>query len=68
MIKTCLVLSEDSLLYLKQRTAGRGRGQSAIVEALIQCDKVRRETRQLLEREQELSTRQSWQDTGVNVD
>ena len=66
-IKTCLVLSEDALAYLKQRT-GRGRGQSAYVESLIQCDKTRREMRQLLEREQEVSTVQTWEQTGCRVD
>ena len=68
MPRTCVMLSKDSLVYLKEQNDCRTRGMSAYLEALVQVDKAKRELRQQWAQEQELSSRESWRQSGCNVD
>jgi hypothetical protein len=69
MAKMFIAISDEAAAYVKQRVGGYGRGQGRYIESLIAADRAHREMRQLLEREREgLSSKQSWRDSGVNVD
>ena len=69
MARTCVVLSTDSLEYLRARNECLARGISTYLEALVQVDKAKRELRQQWAREQEaLATKRDWDLTGNCTD
>ena len=61
-------ISDEAWRHVQQRIGFRARGQGAYLNGLILADAARRETRQLLQREQELVTCDMWEQTGNRTD
>jgi hypothetical protein len=66
-------LTANALSYLREKVKGR-RGAGAYVSSLLSAEQAREETRALVaeereeERKREMSSRERWRQTGVNVD
>jgi hypothetical protein len=66
-------ISDEAWRHVQHRIGFRSRGKGAFVDALILQDAARRDERLLAQRrleqgEQALSTRETWDRTGLHVD
>jgi len=64
-------ISEEAWRHVQKCIGFRARGQGRFIESLIAADAARRDERILAERQrerEELTTRESWRATGLNLD
>jgi len=62
-------ISDEAWTYVQMRIGHRARGQGRFIESLIAADAARRDERILAERRQEeLSSKRDWDQTGVCID